>query len=71
MTTGPEHTVPVVIKNIPPAAVAGASFMEWFQSLPSSAILQWVTILWVLLQAGGYIYDRVKARKEKKNGCKV
>lgn len=67
MTT--TDAVAVVIKNAPPATVAGVSFMDWFQALPASTILQWVTIAWVLLQAGGYIYDRVKARKESKNGC--
>jgi hypothetical protein len=60
----------VVIKNTPPAAVVGASFLEWFQALPISELLQWVTLVWVLIQAGGYIYDRVKARKERDNGCK-
>jgi len=71
MSTDAASAVSVVIKNTPPAAVVGASFMEWFQALPASTILQWVTIAWVLLQAAGYIYDRVKARKEKKNGCKI
>ena len=61
--------VAVVIKNAPPATVASVSFMDWFQALPASTILQWVTIAWVLLQAGGYVYDRVKARKERNDGC--
>lgn len=59
----------VVIKNVPPATVVGVSFMDWFQALPASTILQWVTILWVLIQAGGYIYDRLKTRKESNDGC--
>lgn len=63
-TTAP--VVDVAVKNAPAAAVVGVGFMDWFQALPVSAILQWATLAWVLIQASCYIYDRFKGPK---HGC--
>lgn len=54
----------VVMRNAPPVTVAGASFTDWFAALPMSNIVQAVTLLWILIQAGFYLYDRIKGKKD-------
>lgn len=55
-------TVDVVIRNTP-AAVAGASFYDWFVALPITPIVQLITGVWIAIQAGFYVYDRFKGKK--------
>lgn len=57
-------TADVVVRNAPPVAVAGASFSDWFAGLPMSNIVQAATLLWIAIQAGFYIYDRVRKNKD-------
>ncbi|MNO88119.1 hypothetical protein D3C76_795560 [compost metagenome] len=60
-------TADVVVRNAPPVAVAGASVTDWFAGLPMSNIVQVATLVWILIQAGFYIYDRVR---KNRNGRK-
>lgn len=53
----------VIVKNTPPVAVTGASLFDWFQSLPASQILTWLTILWVLVQMGFFLRDKLKKKE--------
>lgn len=53
----------LVIRNTPPVAVVGAGCMDWFQSLPASSILTWLTILWVLIQMGFFLRDKLKKKE--------
>lgn len=62
-------TADVVVRNAPPVAVAGASFTDWFAGLPMSNIVQLVTVLWIAIQAGFYLYDRLK-KKDTDDGSK-
>jgi hypothetical protein len=60
-------TVPdAIIRNAPPLTVAGASYTHWFSSFPVAEAVQWATLLWIVVQAGFYFYDRIK--KGKTNG---
>lgn len=58
------ETADVVARNAPPVAVAGASFTDWFAGLPMSNIVQAATLLWIFIQAGFYLYDRIRNRKD-------
>ena len=58
------ETADVVVRNAPPVAVAGASFTDWFAGLPMSNIVQAATLLWIVTQAGFYLYDRIRNRKD-------
>ncbi len=58
------ETADVVVRNAPPVAVAGASFTDWFAGLPMSNIVQAATLLWIVIQAGFYLYDRVRKPKD-------
>lgn len=57
-------TADVVVRNAPPVAVAGASFTDWFSGLPLSNLVQAATLLWIVIQAGFYIYDRIRKNKD-------
>jgi hypothetical protein len=57
------EAVDVVVRNAPPVAVAGASFSDWFAHLPMSNIVQVAALIWILIQAGFFIYDRVRKNK--------
>lgn len=60
-------TVPeAIVRNVPPLTVAGASYTSWFSTFPIAEAVQWATLLWILVQAGFYLYDRIK--KGKTNG---
>jgi hypothetical protein len=57
-------TVPdAILRNAPPLTVAGASYTHWFSTFPVAEALQWASLLWVLVQAGFYLYDRFKKGK--------
>lgn len=58
------ETADVVVRNAPPVAVAGASFTDWFAGLPMSNIVQAATLLWIVIQAGFYLYDRLRKNKD-------
>lgn len=58
------ETADVVVRNAPPVAVAGASFTDWFAGLPMSNIVQAATLLWIVIQAGFYLYDRLRNNKD-------
>lgn len=58
------ETADVVVRNAPPVAVAGASLTDWFAGLPMSNIVQVATLLWIVIQAGFYLYDRIRNRKD-------
>jgi len=60
-TTG---TAVAATKYGPPVVVAGASFVDAFNAIPISSILQWASLVWLLVQAGFYLYDRFK-KKDK------
>lgn len=55
--------VDVAVRNAPPVAVAGASATDWFASIPISSMVQVATLVWIVIQAGFYLYDRIKRAK--------
>ncbi|WYW04304.1 holin [Pseudomonas phage vB_PpuP-Kurepalu-1] len=55
--------VDVAVRNAPPVAVAGASATDWFMSIPMSNLVQAATLVWIVIQAGFYLYDRIKKAK--------
>lgn len=54
----------VAARNAPPVTVVG---MEWFYNFPVDTALKWATLVWVLIQAGFYLYDKLWRRP---NGSK-
>lgn len=52
----------VVIRNTPTAVVGGATFYDAFASFPISSVVQWMAGVWILIQAGFYLYDRFKRK---------
>jgi hypothetical protein len=57
-------TVPdAIMRNAPPLTVAGASYTHWFSTFPVAEAVQWATLLWILVQAGFYLYDRLNKGK--------
>lgn len=56
-------TTEVVVRNAPPLAVVGASFTDWFASFPVSAVLQWASLFWVLIQTAYFIYDKIRKHR--------
>ncbi|AEX65882.1 hypothetical protein BF7_00220 [Pseudomonas phage Bf7] len=52
----------VVIRNTPTAVVGGATFYDSFVSFPITPVVQWMAGIWILIQAGFYLYDRYKRK---------
>jgi hypothetical protein len=52
----------VVVRNAPPIGVVGA---DWFMNFPVDTAVKWATLVWILIQAGFYIYEKVKAYGSK------
>lgn len=53
-------TVETIVRNAPPATVAAASFTDWFAQFPISTVLQWASLIWILIQAVFYLYDKYR-----------
>lgn len=53
----------VVVRNAPPLVVAGASFSDWFLNFPIAVVAQWGALIWIVIQAGFYLYDRYRKWK--------
>lgn len=51
-----EETTILITKTGPPVAVSGV--LLW--GYPLSDYVLWITAFWVLLQIGGFVYDRWK-----------
>ncbi|WYW02959.1 holin [Pseudomonas phage vB_PpuP-Villemi] len=59
-------TVDVVVRNAPPITVAGASYTSWFSHFPISDVVQWATLIWVVVQLGFYLYEKYRKWKDER-----
>lgn len=49
--------VDVAVRNAPPLTVVGA---DWFMNFPIDTAVKWATLVWIIIQAGFYVYEKVK-----------
>lgn len=52
-------TVDVAMRNAPPVTVVG---MDWFMNFPVDTALKWATLVWILIQAGFYLRDKLRSK---------
>jgi hypothetical protein len=52
-------TVDVAMRNAPPITVVG---MDWFMNFPVDTALKWATLVWIVIQAGFYLRDKLRSK---------
>jgi hypothetical protein len=51
--------VDVAMRNAPPVTVVG---MDWFMNFPVDTALKWATLVWIVIQAGFYLRDKLRSK---------
>lgn len=54
--------VDLAVRNAPPVGVVGA---DWFLNFPIDTAVKWATLVWIVIQASFYIYEKVKSNGSK------
>lgn len=54
--------IDVAVRNAPPVTVVGA---DWLMNFPIDTAVKWATLVWIMIQASFYIYEKVRKHGSK------